>query len=185
MTPSIQIGSRMIGALNQAQVPHVLVGAFARNFYAEPRSTKDADIVISIAPGGLTAVAKELGPDISLDEQMSFETNTGTLKNVFSHKDSGFTVELFYLSNDPHDQERFQRRRATTFNGHHTFVLTAEDYIITKLRWPRSKDLDDVRDVIAMQNDTLDWNYIYGWVATHKTSDKLERAIANIPPRPE
>jgi hypothetical protein len=45
------------------------------------------------------------------------------------------------------------------------------------------KDLDDVRDVIAMQGNVLDWEYIQRWVALHKTKDKLERAIASIPPR--
>ena len=69
------------------------------------------------------------------------------------------------------------------FNGQPTFVLTAEDYIVTKLRWPRSKDLDDVRDVIAMQGNALDWGHIHRWVALHKTKDKLERAIASIPSR--
>ncbi|HEX5223137.1 MAG TPA: hypothetical protein VFZ59_26500 [Verrucomicrobiae bacterium] len=183
MTPALEIGGRVIAALNAANIPHVLVGAFARNYYAEPRSTKDADIVVSIAPGGLKAFMAALGPDIFLDEQMSFETNTGTLRNVLAHRESGFTVELFYLSDDAHDQERFQRRRPTTFNGQRTSVLTAEDYVVTKLRWPRAKDLDDVRDVIAMQSEALDWKYIERWVALHKTKDKLQQAIARIPPK--
>lgn len=183
MIASLEIGSRVVEALNKAGVAHVLVGAFARNYYAEPRSTKDADIVISITPGALNPLVAALGADFYLDEQMSFETNTGTMKHVLAHKSSGFTVELFYLSADAHDQERFQRRRATTLNGQPTFVLTAEDYIVTKLRWPRSKDLDDVRDVIAMQGNALNWGHIHRWVALHKTKDKLERAIASIPSR--
>lgn len=183
MMAAAQIARRVIAALNVAGIPHVLVGAFARNYYAEPRSTKDADVVLSVSPGGLSQFLEVLGTDIRMDEQMSFETNTGTLKNVLVHADSGFTVELFYLSDDAHDQERFKRRRATTYEGQSTFVLTAEDYIITKLRWPRSKDFDDARDVIAMQGEALDWNYIQHWADAHGSRPKLDRVRQSIPPR--
>lgn len=184
MIPAAQIASRVIAALNTAAIPHVLVGAFARNYYAEPRSTKDADVVISAAAGGLNQFIDALGSDIRMDEQMAFETNTGTMKNVLVHAASGFTVELFYLSSDAHDQERFKRRRATTYEGQSTFVLTVEDYIVTKLRWPRSKDFDDARDVIAMQGDAIDWKYIHHWADIHGSRAKLDRVRASIPPRP-
>jgi hypothetical protein len=183
MIASAQIARRVIAALNTAEIAHVLVGAFARNYYAEPRSTRDADIVISTATGGLRPFLETLGSDFRMDEQLAFETNTGTLKNVLVHPDSGFVIELFSLSRDAHDQERFKRRRATTYESQPTFVLTAEDYIITKLRWPRSKDFDDARDVIALQGGALDWNYIHHWADIHDSRAKLDRVRASIPPR--
>lgn len=181
MMPAAEIARRVIAALNSAGIPHVLVGAFARNYYAEPRSTKDADVVVSVAAGGLNKFLGALGPDIRLDEQTAFETNTGTIKNVLTHVESGFSVELFFLSNDDHDQERFRRRHATTYEGQSTFVITAEDYVVTKLRWPRSKDFDDTRDVIAMQGDGLDWEYIHHWADIHGSRAKLDRIRASIP----
>lgn len=96
MMPAAEIARRVIAALNSAGIPHVLVGAFARNYYAEPRSTKDADVVVSVAAGGLNKFLGALGPDIRLDEQTAFETNTGTIKNVLTHVESGFSVELFF-----------------------------------------------------------------------------------------
>jgi hypothetical protein len=183
MIPASQITSRVIGALNAGGIPHVLVGAFARNYYAEPRSTKDADVVVSVAAGALQSFLEVLGPDFRMEDQLAFETNTGTVKNVLLHPGSGFTVELFHLSKDAHDQERFLRRRPTNYEGQSTFVLTAEDYIITKLRWPRSKDFDDARDVIAMQQDQLDWDYIHRWADLHESRAKLDRVRASIPPR--
>ena len=184
MMPAAQIAQRVIAALNTAGIPHVLVGAFARNYYAEPRSTKDADVVLAVTTAGLRPFLAALGPNFRLDEQLAFETNTGTLKNVLIHAESGFTVELFYLSNEAHDQERFKRRRATSYEGQPTFVLTAEDYIVTKLRWPRSKDFDDVRDVVALQDEALDWNYIHHWADLHGTRVKLDRVRSSIPPIP-
>lgn len=182
MTSAPEIARQVIAALDQSGIPHMLVGAFARNYYAEPRSTKDADVVITLAGKSLQTFVELLGPEFQLDEQMAFETNTGTMKNVLVHSGSGFTIELFYLSDDAHDQQRFQRRRSVRYDGLPTTVLTAEDYIVTKLRWPRSKDFDDVRDVIAMQGNELDWAYINHWTAIHGSQAKLEKARASIPP---
>jgi hypothetical protein len=40
------------------------------------------------------------------------------------------------LGDDPHDQERFRRRQRVEILGRTALVATAEDMIITKLRWP-------------------------------------------------
>jgi hypothetical protein len=51
------------------------------------------------------------------------------------------------------------------------------------LRWARAKDIDDVRDVIAVQGDSaLDWDYIQGWTDVHGTREKLDAVRASIPP---
>ena len=90
-------------------------------------------------------------------------------------------VELFHLSSDPYDQERFRRRRHITYERLPTAVLTAEDVIVTKLRWARGKDLDDVRDVIALQGEEkLDWGYIQKWTSQHGSQTKLEIIRAGL-----
>ncbi len=52
-----------------------------------------------------------------------------------------------------------------------------------KLRWGRNKDLDDARDVLAVQGpETLDMPYIENWCAMHGTTERLQVALAAIPP---
>lgn len=172
----------VIAALNRAGIPHVLVGSFARNYYADPRSTKDADLVLALPSGASwRPLLDALGPGFSLDAQMTFETNTGTFRSTLIHQESSFMVELFHLSSDPYDQERFRRRRHITYEGLPTAVLTAEDVIITKLRWARGKDLDDVRDVIALQGEEmLDWEYIHRWTARHGSETRLDGIRAGL-----
>ena len=67
------------------------------------------------------------------------------------------------------------------------FVPTAEDVIITKLRWiltaGRSKDHADVATVIAVQRDKLDWDYIFRWCEQHGTRtivDEIRAEIADV-----
>ena len=67
-----------------------------------------------------------------------------------------------------------------------TFIPTPEDVIVTKLRWAlvggRGKDRDDVRDVIAVQGEFLDWSYIKEWARQHGTEVLLEEIQSKIPP---
>jgi hypothetical protein len=181
MTDSLAIATLVIAALNRSAVPHVVVGSFARNFHAFPRSTKDADIVLAVDPPGLDRFEAELGEDFSLDPQTTFETNTGTFRHTLVHRETEFKTELFLLSPDAFDQERFRRRQAFQFGGTPSFVLTAEDVIVTKLRWLRPKDVEDIRDVIAVKDPALDWNYIHHWTAIHGTRARLDEIRAGIP----
>ena len=182
MNSATQITRQVIKALNLAGIPHMLVGAFSRNAYAPPRSTQDTDLVLALAGHSLQPVAAALGSDFVLEGQTTFETNTGTLRDTFVEKNTNFKIELFHLSKDAHDQERFRRRRATTFDDEPTFIPTPEDVIVTKLRWARRKDVDDVRDVIRfMEAGALDWNYLHHWTAIHGTREKLDTIRASIP----
>jgi hypothetical protein len=65
-------------------------------------------------------------------------------------------------------------------------VGTVEDVIITKLRWSlkanRGKDVDDVRNVIAIQDKRIDWGYVENWCDVHGTRPLLENIRASIPP---
>ena len=93
-----------------------------------------------------------------LEPQLTFETNTGTFRQLLRYKRKMFKVELFLLSQDPHDQSRFQRRRVVQLFERRLWLPSPEDVVITKLRWARGKDKDDARDVIAVQKGKLDWS---------------------------
>ena len=175
-----------IEALDALGVPYMLVGSFASNFYGIARSTKDADFVVELTHTSPADIGRQLGPGFILDPQMSFETITGTTRFVAAVADSPFTIEFFQLSDEPHDQERFRRRQRVTVAGRETHLPTAEDVIITKLRWSRQgsrpKDMDDAMNVIAVQGARLDWGYIDQWCDAHSTRDLLGQIRQAIPP---
>ncbi len=171
-------------ALQAADIPHVLVGSMSSNVHGFARSTKDMDLVVQTDPAGLDRLFKAVEEWFDLDPQASFETVTGTLRHILVAKDGKFKVEVFQLSNDPHDQERFCRRLTVAYPSleARVSILTAEDVIITKLRWARAKDLEDVKDVISVQGaDGLDWKHIHHWTAVHGTRQKLEAVRAEVP----
>jgi hypothetical protein len=174
----------VIDALDALHVPYMVVGSFSTNFYGVARATHDADIVVQLQPGDIHKLAKHLGPPFRLDPQMSFESVTATRRYVFNVGDSPFSVELFLLSDDAHDCERFARRRRAKVSGRDVFVPSPEDVVITKLRWlhamSRRKDIDDLEHVIAVQADQIDWPYVYSWCNRHGTRELLDKVRQSL-----
>jgi hypothetical protein len=175
----------VIDALDALHVPYMVVGSFSTNFYGIPRSTHDADFVVQLGPGMISVLAKHLGPSFRLEPQMSFETVTATSRYLLQVVNSPFPIELFLLSDDAHDVERFARRRRERIGDRDAFLPTVEDVIITKLRWSRfgrrRKDIEDVEDVITVQRDHIDWGYVVSWCDRHGTRELLESVRDSIP----
>src|ERR1044071_6414564 len=55
--------------LDGAGIPYMLTGSLAMNYYAQPRMTRDIDVVIAISPGDVDRVAALFRPDYYVSEE--------------------------------------------------------------------------------------------------------------------
>lgn len=176
----------VVEALEESATPYMVVGSFSTNFYGKRRPTKDADLVVELGPKTIRHLAQRISPALRLIPQMSFETATCTTRHEIDVVGTDLKIELFHLSDDEHDQERFRRRKRELLTDHQAWVPTAEDVIVTKLRWAdragRQKDRNDLQTVISVQGDMLDWDYIYSWADRHGTRSLLDEIRKSIPP---
>jgi hypothetical protein len=173
----------LLDVLNREGVPYMIVGSFSSNRYGVPRATHDADFVVGTKGIQWTKYLSELPEEFELDPQASFEMVTATHRRIIEIPSLPFTIELFELSSDEHDQLRFSRRKKLTLLGRDAYLPTAEDVIIQKLRWSRGakrpKDFADVVAVMQVQGPArLDWSYIEEWCEKHDTLDLLAEAKA-------
>jgi hypothetical protein len=176
----------VIDALNAQHIPYMLVGSLSSIFYGTARLTQDADFVVQMEPGNLSALMTQLGPRFQLNPQSTFELATATRRYLIELADKSYLIELFLLSEDSHDVERFSRRRKVSYLNRDVFLPTVEDAIITKLRWflagQRHKDLQDARGMIAVQGDRIDWAYVNSWCDRHGTRELLDRTRQSVQP---
>jgi hypothetical protein len=176
-----QIVLSVVAALERLDIPYMLVGSYSSNAFGIGRSTQDADFVIEFGHHSADSLMKALAPMLEFDQQMQLETITMTGRYVGVNADTGFKVELFVLSDDAHDRSRFARRRRQPFLDSSAVLPTPEDIIIQKLRWfgrsRRAKDLDDSRNVVAVQSKRLDLDYIRNWCDQHDTRSLFEQLL--------
>ena len=126
-----------------------------------------------------------LEPQIIFNRQVQFDTITRGKRHIGRPpEDTGLSVELFELFEDPFVAAQFERRKRffSQALNREVWLPTAEDIITQKIRWGRSKDLDDARDVLAVQGpETLDMTYIRDWCTSHSTTQRLETILESLP----
>ena len=154
----------------------MLVGSFSSMYYSFPRSTTDADFVIGTVDWDVQFFAKSLGSDFKFDPQLSFESFGGSIKNEIQIEGTPFRIELFRLTKNPFDRSRFDRRRRVTIAGDEIWIPTPEDVILQKLIWSRTKDIEDVLGVIAVNHETLDRIYLDQWAEQLGVTEQLASA---------
>jgi hypothetical protein len=159
----------LIDRMNEIGVDYMIVGSFSSNAYGLARATKDADFVIQTTEEKRRALMQSLPSDFIVDDQITFETVTGHLRQILKLPKIPYMIELFDLSDEPFDQKRFSRRKETMFGGRRAWLPAPEDVVIQKLRWAslakRPQDLIDASNVIRVSGEFLDWPYIGKWCA--------------------
>lgn len=176
-----QLLAQFVRFLNEREISYMVVGSFSSNFHGIPRATKDADLVVRFEGKSWVELSKDLPDGMKLDSQGRFEMVTATRKELIFTEGSLFEIELFHLSEDEFDQERFRRRiRVDLGEGEETWIATAEDVVVQKLRWlakaGRQKDFSDVVDILVRQTDVLDFSYIEFWCEKHGSLEQLAEA---------
>ena len=81
------------------------------------------------------------------------------------HAGEGFKFDFILKNNDGYSAEQFRRRTHLKIDGFHAWTITAEDLIISKLRWIQDMEstvqLKDLRELIALAN--TDMTYVKKW----------------------
>ena len=119
----------VIDALVGLEIDYLLAGSYSSNYYGIPRSTRDVDFVAVF----LSGIGKVADAWFVLDPQTSFESVTGTLRNIFIVPSIAFKIGVFHLSEDEHDRRRFERR-CKVFDegiGREVSIPAVEDVIVT------------------------------------------------------
>lgn len=57
--------ARIIGALNEASIPHMVAGSFASTHHGVPRTTQDIDVIIDPTTAALEKFVANLKPEYS------------------------------------------------------------------------------------------------------------------------
>jgi len=164
--------------LREAELPFMLVGAYAVAAHGFPRSTGDIDFVVHLPfedRARVRAVMERHGV-ANIHERVDSQWG----KRLAADLSSGLTLEVFLTPLAPvHDRE-YERRVTIDLAGEPTPVLSPEDLVLRKLvniRLRRGLDYDDAVGVIARQGAHLDLAYVRAHAAFYRVGEILERAI--------
>jgi hypothetical protein len=150
--------------LDAAGIGYMLTGSIAMNYYAEPRMTRDIDIVVELGPEDAERIVQLFSPDYYLArEAVDSSIKHQSLFNLI-HGESVIKVDCIVRKQSAFRLNEFERRKRVQLRDFETWVVTKEDLILSKLFWAKDShsefQLRDVKNLIATGCDR---DYIERW----------------------
>lgn len=150
--------------LEQGGIAYMLTGSMAMNYYAQPRMTRDIDLVVALGPQDTDNVVRLFTPDYYVSrEAVSSSIAYESLFNLI-HQESVIKVDCIIRKGSPYRRAEFERRQRIRIEDFSTWIASKEDLIISKLWWAKDShselQLRDVRNLVGTGSDTA---YIERW----------------------
>jgi hypothetical protein len=163
------------GKLQQLGIPFMLTGSMALNFHAQPRFTRDIDIVVALTRADIPRLVEALSHEYYISEEDALSAvRLGRQFNLI-HTESVLKVDCIVRKNTAHALAEFDRRLPVTIAGASTFVTTKEDLILAKLAWARdSRSQKQMADVKNLLSHDYDREYVEHWADRIGVRDLLE-----------
>jgi hypothetical protein len=178
---STEIFRVLIGALDQARIPYMVVGSFASNLYGTARGTQDIDIVVSATPDQIRILLNAF-PKANYYYDLDSALEACHLKDMFNILDmeTGWKIDVIFEKPSAYHRQAFERRTAAEIEKVSLFAATAEDAIISKLEWGKigesSRQIEDVAGIVKVRGKSLDRPYIEKWVHELRLTPQWDRA---------
>lgn len=166
--------------LNSAGIAFMLTGSVAMNYYAQPRMTRDIDLVVAITALDAETIVSLFEPDYYVSPEAVADAISR--RSVFNliHHESVIKVDCIVLKNDPFRQEEFAGRREITLTDFQTWIVSREDLILSKLFWAKdSRSEVQLRDVRNLLTPECDMGYLKSRALMLGVRDLLEEVRAS------
>ena len=154
LAPPAEVFRGLSAVLGRLHAGWYVFGAQAVLHWGRPRLTADIDVTVQLGAtrtARLIAAMQEAGFELRVEGTPAFVDATRVLP--FLHAASQWPLDL--VLGVPGLEDEFVRRAVPVevAPGLHVPVISAEDLIVTKVLAGRSKDLDDVRGIVAAKTD--------------------------------
>lgn len=165
----------VLDRLEALGLPWYVTGSWALAAYAEPRMTRDIDIVLGATRRDYESLVR---PSFEADFLVNDPIDLGgRWMGGLIHRTELVRVDLMFGRTDPWSVSAMARRQRL---DHPTigsiWVIAVEDLVLAKLEWSEGTSelqLRDVRSIVRLV-DHLDWTYLERYAAVLGIRDRLE-----------
>lgn len=166
--------------LDAQGIPYMLSGSSAMSFYAQPRTTRDLDIVVALPRTKAHLLMEALATEFECDVESMLDAIARESLFCAIHVQTLVKVDFVALKSAPFRREEFSRRRTFKLSsGQQVSVVTPEDLVLSKLVWgkPSGSELQmrDARNILKTSTG-LDAAYLERWAAELGITAELEEA---------
>lgn len=165
MLTELDILKDVVRKFDQLNVQYMLTGSLAMSYYAQPRMTRDIDLVVSIPTSMLEKFEGAFSPEyyISVDA-IKDAIKTEFIFNLI-HSQSSIKIDCIVRKNNEYRIIEFQRRRKIMLTDFEIYIVSKEDLIISKLIWFKDSNSElQRRDIQNLLETEFDHDYLLSWI---------------------
>ncbi len=151
-------------SLDEERIPYMIIGGQAVLIYGRPRLTRDIDITLGIDADDFALVektCKKLKLKMLPENPKNFAKETNVLPA--EKPTSGIRVD-FIFSFSPYETQAIKRAKEIIIDNYPVKFASCEDVIIHKMVAARAVDAEDVKSILIKNKDSIDLEYITGWL---------------------
>ncbi|MDP1589264.1 MAG: hypothetical protein Q8M07_16055 [Prosthecobacter sp.] len=176
MSAELETLRDLIARLESAGIDYMLTGSMALNCYAQPRMTRDLDLVVAFYLKDAARIAGVLGTDYYVSPEAAREAVLSQSSFNAIHEQTLVKADFMIRKREEYRLAEFARRQRLCIADFEAWVVSKEDLILSKLDWAREslseRQLSDVQNLLATG---CDMDYLRTWSARLNLTDMLTR----------
>jgi len=168
MSEELEVLQIVTHRLTLVQIPYMVTGSMAMNFYAMPRMTRDIDFVVELSEPDIDRMIEQFHQDFYIERDMIQQAlQQQTMFNLI-HMPTVIKVDCVIRKDTPYRREEFSRRQSVNIEGYPLTIVAPEDLILSKLEWAKETrsevQMGDVRNLLRTVA-RLDQDYLKQWAS--------------------
>ena len=134
------------------------------NYYAEPRMTRDIDLVVALRKEDAERIVSLFKADYYVSREAVESSIQHTSLFNLIHNESVIKVDCIVRKQSDFRINEFERRQRVKLRDFETWIVSKEDLILSKLFWAKESHSDfQLRDVKNLVTSGCDHEYIDRW----------------------
>jgi hypothetical protein len=150
--------------LEASGLDYMLTGSMAMNYYAQPRMTRDIDLVIALRSEDIDRLVELFKSDYYLSRDAIASSIAHQSMFNLIHNETIIKVDCIIRKQDEYRLAEFARRQRIKIQDFQTWIVSKEDLILSKLFWAKDSQSElQLRDVKNLVASGYDRAYIEHW----------------------
>jgi hypothetical protein len=166
------------GKFTEARIPFMLTGSMAMNYYAQPRMTRDIDLVVALEAKDIENLMRVVGLEYYVArEAVNSSVAHASMFNLI-HLETVIKVDCIIQKRSAYRRVEFGRRQKVNIQGFETYIVSKEDLILSKLFWAKDSESEvQLRDVKNLLQGGYDSVYLKQWTRELDLDNLLEQCL--------
>lgn len=168
----------VISKLENADIKYMLTGSIAMNYYAQPRMTRNIDIVAAINIKDTERILNIFSTEYYISDQgLQDAVMNATMFNLV-HLESVVKVDVIVRKDDRYRLHEFNNRMKVKIGDFSAWIVSKEDLILSKLFWASDTGSEMQRmDIKNLLVTNPDMDYLREWADVLGVQELLEKCL--------